>query len=182
MSALAEALAAWRAVVGDEHVVSDEHSLTGASSTTFATLSKVRVIIRPANRDELCEVMRIASRFALAVYPSSRGGNWGLGARVPTRDGCALVDLRRMDRIVDFDEDMGFIRVQAGVTFAQACAFLAERGSRLMLDVSGSSPQTSIVGNSVERGHGLSFHSDRFANVCGTDHGNVISAYGERCA
>jgi hypothetical protein len=44
-------------------------------------------------------------------YPISRGKNWGYGSRVPARDGCVLLDLGRMNRIVGFSEKLAYVTV-----------------------------------------------------------------------
>ena len=63
--------------------------------------------------------MRIANRWKVAVYPISSGRNWGYGSRVPAADGCVLLDLGRMNQIVDFNEELGYVTVEPGVTQAQ---------------------------------------------------------------
>jgi 4-cresol dehydrogenase (hydroxylating) len=85
---------------------------------------------------------------------------------VPPRDGTVLIDLSRMNRIVDFDETLGALTVEPGVTFADAYCFLKERGSRFFLNSIGGSPGASLVGNALERGDGAGPHGDRFAHVC----------------
>ena len=81
--ALDEALLAWEAAIGAEHVVQDSGALHAASTATFATRSKVQAILRPATRDEVQECLRIANRHRVAVHPVSTGKNWGYGSRVP---------------------------------------------------------------------------------------------------
>lgn len=48
------------------------------------------------------------------VYPTSRGRSWGFGSRVPAADGCVLLDLGRMNRIVGFDERLAYVTVEPG--------------------------------------------------------------------
>jgi 4-cresol dehydrogenase (hydroxylating) len=59
---------------------------------------------------------------------------------MPSASGCVLMDLRRMDRIVDFSEELGYVTVEPGVTQAQLYAFLQDRGSKLWMDATGASP------------------------------------------
>ena len=46
---------------------------------------------------------------------------------VPSASGCVLMDLGRMNRILDFSEDLAYITVEPGVTQQQVYAFLQER-------------------------------------------------------
>ena len=163
------ALIEWSAALGPENVVTDAPSLEPAERATFATGHKIPAILRPGSRQEVQECVRIANRFRTPLYPISSGRNWGYGSRVPAADGCVLMDLGRMNRIVDFSESLAYITVEPGVTQAQVYAFLQERGSKLWMDATGASPQCSLIGNTVERGFGHTPYGDHFAHSCGLE-------------
>ncbi|HWE29625.1 MAG TPA: FAD-binding oxidoreductase, partial [Polyangia bacterium] len=165
MTAIERALAKWRRVVGEEHVLVDDASRAAAATATFATEQRVPAIVRPRSRDEVQACLRIAGEQRIAVYPSSRGGNWGYGSRVPVRDGCVLLDLGRMCRIVGFDAELATVTVEPGVTFAQLYEFLEAQGGTLFASVTGSAPETSVVANVLERGDGSGPYGDRFAHA-----------------
>ncbi|GAA2804530.1 FAD-binding oxidoreductase [Saccharopolyspora taberi] len=169
MSALAGAVREWRDVVGDSHVSTDPSVLAAMGTTTYATEQAVTAVVHPGSRDEVRECLRIAARHHVPVYPVSTGKNWGYGSTVPPRDGCALLGLGRLNRIVDFDEDLAYVTVEPGVTQADLHAFLRSRRSRLRPSVTGSSPDSSLVGNVVERGLGEGLYGDRFSHVCGME-------------
>ena len=126
-------------------------------------------IVRPGNREEVQTVLRIANEYRIPVYPVSGGCNWGYGSRVPSASGSVLLDFGRMNRILDFNEDLAYITVEPGVTQQQVYAFLQERKSRLWMDATGASPQASLVGNTVERGFGHTPYGDHFSHVCGLE-------------
>jgi 4-cresol dehydrogenase (hydroxylating) len=160
------AIGHWASVVGAENVTTSTAQLIAAETGTFATGHRIPAIVRPANRTEVQECMRIANRWNVPVYPISSGRNWGYGSRVPASDGCVLIDLGRMNRILDFNEELGYVTVEPGVTQAQLHGFLAERGSRLWMDATGASPHCSLIGNAVERGFGHTPYGDHFAHTC----------------
>jgi 4-cresol dehydrogenase (hydroxylating) flavoprotein subunit len=170
------ALTAWRDLLGGEGVSVDAAELGRASTATFATSVRPSAILRPSDRAQVQECLRIATRFGKAIYPVSGGKNWGFGSRVPTSDGAALLDLGRMNRIRDFDEELGTITVEPGVTFRQAYDFLKRNKSRLFLATTGGSPDASIIGNAVERGDGSGPYGDRIEHVCALE---VVLATGE---
>lgn len=143
--------------------------LAAAGTATFATTQRVAGIIRPADVDQVQACVRIANRFGVALYPVSRGRNWGLGSRVPAHAGSVVLDLGRLDRIVDYNETLAYITVEPGVTFRQAFDFLRERGSRLRLAGIGGPPDASLIGNTVERGDGAGPLGDRLAHACGME-------------
>ncbi|HKC24069.1 MAG TPA: FAD-binding protein, partial [Thermoanaerobaculia bacterium] len=163
------AVDAWRRAVGAEHVLTETAELAAAETATFPTTQRIVAIVRPADVVEVQACMRIANEHRAPVYPVSRGRNWGLGSRVPVSTGCALLDLGRLDRIVDYDERLATITVQPGVTFQRVHDFLRERKSRLFAAVTGGPPDGSLVGNALERGEGSGPYGDRAAHVCGLE-------------
>ncbi len=159
----------WRTLLGDEHVVTDEEARRVCESATFPTEQRIPVIVRPGSTAEVQACLRIAAAHEVPLYPSSRGCNWGLGSRVPVRDACGLLDLGRMNRILDFSEAMATITLEPGVTFQQVVDFLDAQGSRLFFNVTGSSPGSSPVANALERGDGVGPYGDRVAHTCGLE-------------
>lgn len=159
------ALPEWEAAIGREHVLTDSPSLDSAATATFDTRTRVHAILRPASRDEVQECLRIANRHRLPVYPVSTGKNWGYGSRAPVQNGI-LLDLGRLNRIVEFDEDLAYVTIEPGVTQRQLYEFLRARRSRLWMDATGASPDCSIVGNTLERGFGHTPMGDHCGNAC----------------
>ena len=150
-----EALAAWRAALGDEQVVVDPPALQRAGTATFATHAGVAALLRPASTAQVQACLRVATAHGVPVHPVSRGRNWGLGSRVPPVNGAVLLDLGRMNRILAFDEDLACLTVEPGVTFRQVHDFLRERGSHLFCAVIGGAAEASLIGNALERGDGV---------------------------
>ena len=176
MIQLEAALRDWALAVGAENVVTQAATLRAAETGTFASDHHVPAIVRPASREEVQECLRIANRYGCPLYPISSGKNWGYGSRMPSKDGCTLLDLGRMNRILDFSESLGYITVEPGVTQAQVYQFLRDRGSRLWMDATGASPDCSLVGNACERGFGHTPYGDHFAHTCGLE---VVMPTGE---
>jgi len=154
------------AAIGASHVIDDPAARRVAETATFATDARVPLIVRPGSRDDVQACLQVARRHGLTVYPISTGRNWGYGSSVPSRDGAALLDLRRMQRIVDFDERLGYVTIEPGVTQQQLFDFLRVRQSRLWMDATGAGPDTSVVGNTLERGFGHTPYGDHAAHAC----------------
>ena len=163
------ALAQMADVVGAAHAITDADALRSAETGTFLTHHRVPGIVRPGDRREVQACMRIANRWRVPIYVVSSGKNWGYGSRVPSADGCFLLDLGRRNRIGDFSEELAYVTVEPGVTQAQLYAFLRERGSHLWMDSTGASPECSLIGNTVERGFGHTPYGDHFAQCCGLE-------------
>ncbi|HMR04720.1 MAG TPA: FAD-binding oxidoreductase [Polyangiaceae bacterium] len=156
---------AWAEIVGAEHVVVDAAVLERVSTATFATEARVAAVVRPASTEQVRAVLAVANQQRVTVYPTSQGKNWGLGSKVPTSDGAVLLDLGRMRGISEFDDALGCVRVEAGVTFHELYAFLVEHASTCFLNVTGSSPDASVLANAIERGDGAGPNGYRFGHV-----------------
>lgn len=173
------AIRQWQSIVGDAHVVDDQAACRAAETATFATTPRVPLIVRPADRAQVQDCLRAAHRHHVPVYAISTGNNWGYGSSVPAADGNVVLDLRRLNRIVDFDEALGHVTVEPGVTQQQLFDFLEQRRSGLWMDATGAGPDCSIIGNTLERGFGHTPYGDHFAQVCALEvvlaDGSVLS-------
>ena len=125
------ALSAWSAAVGDEHVDATPAALHALSRATYATSQRAVAIVRPGTVAEVQGCVRVAAEARVPLWPLSTGKNWGYGSRVPGADGAAVLDLSRLNRIVEYDPEMGYVTVEPGVTQAQLHAFLADQGDAL---------------------------------------------------
>ena len=169
MKDLKSSFSAWKNLLGPEHVSDDENTLKRLGQTTFATCQRIPAIIRPANRAQVQECLRIANHYKTPVYPISRGRNWGYGSAVPARDGCVVMDLARMNRIVDYDENLAYVTLEPGVTQQQLFEFLRAQNSNLFMSATGAPPDSSLIGNILDRGLGEGPYGDRFQYVCGME-------------
>jgi FAD/FMN-containing dehydrogenase len=104
-------------VVGAKHVLSDpELKSSYERDYTGRYGGSARLVVRPADTEQVAGLMAACSRAGAAVVP--QGGNTGLvGASVP-RNGEVLVSLLRLASIGDFDEAIGQVTVGAGATLA----------------------------------------------------------------
>ena len=164
---LERGLSLWSSALGPGSVVTDAAELARAGTATFATRQAVVAILYPATKEEAQACLRIANQVRIPLYPISSGKNWGYGSRVPPADGCAILHLGRLNQILDFSEELGYVTVEPGVTQRQLYAFLQQNHSRFWMDATGSSIETSLIGNCMERGFGHTPMGDRFAHVCG---------------
>ncbi|MFH8553511.1 FAD-binding oxidoreductase [Streptomyces celluloflavus] len=175
-SALPSALDEWRAAIGVAHVRTDPALLDQLGTATYPTDQKVAAAICPGDRQQVRACLRIATRHKVPLYPVSTGKNWGYGSAAPVVDGCVVMPLSRMNRILDYDEEFAYVTVEPGVTQLQLHNYLIGRGARLFAGFTGSSPGASLIGNVMERGLGSGPYNDRFSHVCGFE---VILATGE---
>lgn len=166
---LAAAMDAWRLSIGPENVIDDPATLALTGTATYAVDQSVPAVIRPSTTIEVSQCLRIATENGIHVYPISRGMNWGYGSKVPAESNCVVMDLGRMNRILDYDVEMGTVTVEPGVTFHQLQDILEEHGSKHFMAAPGTSPHASCIGNALDRGWGFGPYSDRFDYSAGME-------------
>jgi 4-cresol dehydrogenase (hydroxylating) len=154
------------AALGVENVSTAPETRHVAQQNTYEFGKSAQCVVRPGSTDEVSAVVRWAGKHGQRLYVSSRGRNWGYGSRVPPEDGVVLVDLSRMNAIVAIDEDLAYARVQCGVSFAELSDAIRARDARVMLSSIGGPPDSSLVGNIIERGLGKGVYGDRFLSSC----------------
>ncbi len=152
-----------REVFGDNRVSekTDEYEVA-----TFESDTEVSAIVFPENSQEVSQCMKIANEFKVSVYPVSGGKNYGLGSTVHNISNSIILDLKLLNRIYEYNEELAYVTLEAGVSFKQLEQFLEGQGGKMIMDSIGSTPYASIIGNTVERGHGMGLYADRLDNVC----------------
>lgn len=172
----AAALGAMAAVVGTPHLLADEATLARYERSTAARPVRPLAVARPAHATEVAQLVRIAGAHRLAVYPVSTGRNWGYGDACAVGAGQLILDLSRMNSIVKVDPELAYAVIEPGVTQRQLSDFLRAQGYPLWADCTGAGPDTSYVGNIMERGFGHSPYGNRLQHVAGMQ---VVLADGE---
>ncbi|NEO47717.1 MAG: FAD-binding oxidoreductase [Moorea sp. SIO4A3] len=163
---VSQALEAWVNILGSENVLTSEVEVTPREKATFATTQKIIGVIKPSNRQEVQTSVKIANQYKITIYPISCGKNWGLGSRVPVQSNSIIIDLSRMNQIIDYSEKLAYVTVEPGVTFRQLYEYLQQHNSNLLVSEIGGSPEASLIGNALERGDGAGPCGDRSANSC----------------
>lgn len=169
-------LAAAAGVVGPAHVMADEAALAAHSRNTFPWPARTLAVVAPGTGDEAAACAALAGRHGVPIHPISRGRAWGLSGASPPRDAVVL-DLSRLDRILDIDLAAGSVRVEPGVTFAAIHAELERLGATWHLPAFGGPPDASVLANALDRGEGDGAHGDRYAQIWDLD---VALSTGER--
>ena len=105
-------------IVGAANISDDPKVLQ--SYSTDCSLSAPRTpnyVVRPKNTDEVQKVVKLANKNGIPIVPCSSGIHFN-GNTIPNLGGIVL-DLRRMNKILDFDLYNKMVRVEPGVTWGQ---------------------------------------------------------------
>ncbi len=149
-----KAIEEWKADIGAEGVLSSSDELDIYTQSACGSQRQVIAVLRPASLEQVQRIIKTANEFMIPLYPISCGKQWGMGSRLPVKDGAAIVDLSGMNRIIAIDEQFHYAVVEPGVTQRQLLDHIKSNNLPLMLNVTGSGSDTSLIGNAMDRGVG----------------------------
>ncbi|MGL5001931.1 MAG: FAD-binding oxidoreductase, partial [Casimicrobium sp.] len=111
---------------------------------------------RPKSIEELSQIVAMWYRDRKRFYVVSTGLNWGYGTSLPAESECALLSLQHIAtiRYVTTKTTTPYAVIEAGVSQGQLAQHLAAHHPGLLINPTGSSPASSIVGNCLDRGIG----------------------------
>lgn len=125
-------------------------------------------VVQPGSVEDVQAVVRIANESGVPVWAHSQGKNNGYGGGAPRVGGSITINFRRMNRILEIDEKLGYVVVEPGVTFYELVDALKERGGSWWP----STPDLgwgSVVGNTVDHGVGYTEFGDHAAAASGLE-------------
>ena len=146
-------LARLRDIVGAEQVLtSPEDTIPYGFDGTAALKGPVGVVVHPGSTEEVAAVVKLANEFSIAIV--TRGSGTGLsGGSVPSQ-GCIVLCLTRLDKIISVDPANLTVRAQCGVITAAIDAAANKHGLFYPPDP-GSMKISTIGGNVAENSGGL---------------------------
>jgi FAD/FMN-containing dehydrogenase len=109
-------------------------------------------VIAPATTEQIQEIVRLANREKIPLVPLGAGLSLA-GLAVPRRGGI-LLDLKRMDRIIEVNERARYALIECGVSQGQLTSYLERHYPRLTHSEPGAPPAATIAGNVVIHGQG----------------------------
>ncbi len=86
-------------------------------------------IVHPADAAEVSEILKIANKYRIPVIPFG-GGSGTQGGALPIYGGI-MIDLKRLDKIIEIDEKSLTVTAQGGIILSQLEWTLNERGLTL---------------------------------------------------
>ncbi|MCW3838243.1 FAD-binding oxidoreductase [Sphingomonas canadensis] len=157
-AAFDRAVAGFKAAVGPEWVFTAEEDVAlyrDAYSPLWGEPEErvASAAVAPANVEEVQAVVRAANQARMPIYPISTGKNLGYGGSAPALSGSCVVDLKRLDRVLDIDEDNASVLVEPGVSYFDLYREIRAAGAKLWIDCPDPG-WGSPIGNALDRGGG----------------------------
>ena len=133
--------------------------------------------VSPTTVEQVQAIVRAANRYKTPLYPISTGKNFAYGGPAPNLRGSVVVDLKRMNRILEVNAERHFALVEPGVSYFDLYQHIQERGLKVWLDCPDPG-WGSPIGNTLERGIGYTL--GQYRDHVGAQYGmEVVLANGE---
>lgn len=143
-----EVIAALQEIVGAEFVKTDAETLERYKTDEepdphYHHLPEA--VVWPGSTEEVAAIMRLANKFLVPVTPRSAGTSVSCGA-IPVCGGIVLL-LERMDKIIEFNADAMYIRVEAGARTAEIQRLANDAG--LLYAGDPCSAESCLIGGNI---------------------------------
>ncbi|HVJ49877.1 FAD-binding oxidoreductase [Desulfitobacterium sp.] len=110
-----EALRELIQVLGQENVLSEKEDLMTYAYDATAAMKRVLpdVVVSPANTEHVIEIVKIANKYQIPIYPRGSGTNLS-GGTIPVDNGIVM-SMLNMNKILEVDDENLTASVQPGV-------------------------------------------------------------------
>lgn len=122
----------------------------------------------PTSVEEVQAIVRVANEHRIPLWTSSTGRNNGYGGAAPRVAGSVVLNLRRMNRVLEVNEESAYALVEPGVRFFDLYEAIQQSGAKLWMSVPDLS-WGSVVGNTCDHGVGYTPYGDHVAHQCGME-------------
>ncbi|HTR47242.1 MAG TPA: FAD-binding oxidoreductase [Verrucomicrobiae bacterium] len=181
-SDFAEAIKQFEEAVGQEWVFTSDEDVALYKDPYSPFLGEANELVAsaavaPDGVEQVQAVVRVANKYKIPIYPISTGKNLGYGGSAPVYSGSVVLDLKRMNRILEVSEKNAYALVEPGVSYFDLCRYIDEKGLKLWVDVPDPG-WGSPIGNALDRGGGylMAQFRNHFDSHCGME---VVLANGE---
>lgn len=166
-------------IVGEDYVSNKEEELFIYSQDPgMMDPHKPDYVVLPKTTKEVERILKLANKQKIPVVPI--GGALSLSGLVIPHHGGIVLDMKRMDKILEVNEQSRYVILEAGVTTGQLKAYLEKNHPTLRFSIPDAPPSATVVGNIVIHGQGrltqqYGFNSDMVTGL------EVVLPTGETC-
>ena len=119
-----------QAAIGAAHVITDEVQRKLLSTDLSYLPGEIaEIVVVPGNADELAACVGIAADAGMPVVPRGGGMSYTRGYQ-PERPHSMLVDMRRMNRVLEINTTDMYVTVETGCTWKELYEALMDKGVR----------------------------------------------------
>ena len=154
-------------IVGKDFASNDSEDLFIYSQDSGVSHPRpVDYVVMPETVEEIQQIIRFVNEKKIPIIPMG-GGMTLSGLVIPIKGGIVL-DMKRMDKIIEINETSRYALIEAGVTSGQLISYLREKHPILQAPFPDAPPSVTIAGNALI--HGSGYLSQKYG-----DHGSMIN-------
>jgi hypothetical protein len=136
-------------IVGSGSFSDDPKGLkTYSRDESLVTGTVPSYVVKPKNAEEIGKIIELANEHRIPVVPVSSQVHF-TGASLPKMGGI-VVDLSKMNRILEIDDYNRRIRIETGANWEKVTTALAKKGMRMIMPLA-PHPLRSVVTDTLER-------------------------------
>ncbi|KAL8276422.1 hypothetical protein RQP46_011174 [Phenoliferia psychrophenolica] len=160
-------------IVGVDGVEYQNADHANAYNDPFAIIEEDKAFmsscaILPTSVEQVVAVVKLANKLLLPLWIVSRGRNLGYGGAAPRLRGSAVLDLKRMCKIIEVNERFAYALVEPGVTFHDIYDHCVKNDLKVWPSAPGLG-WGSVTGNALDRGWGYTPMGEAAKSMCGLE-------------
>ncbi|WP_345984540.1 FAD-binding oxidoreductase [Sulfurimonas sp. HSL-1656] len=167
-----KAIKAFVKIVGKENVlIGDEEMLPYEKIMMAVPIEEhmPALAVQASTKEQVVEIVKVCDKYVIPLWTFSTGKNMGYGTAAPAQRGAVILDLHKMNRIIEVNPDLCYAIVEPGVTYQQLFDYIHEKGYKLWLSCPAPSAIASPLGNTMDRGVGYTPYGEHFMMQCGME-------------
>jgi len=140
-------------IVGAERVSNSPEELFIYSRDSGAQMPRnADYVVMPETVDEVQRIITLANKEKIPVTPL--GGGFTLSALVVPNKGGIVMDMKRMNKIIEVNEISRYALIEAGVSQAALKTYLEKNHPKFQHSIPEAPPTVTVVANALIQGHG----------------------------
>ncbi len=124
--------------------------------------------VAPTTVEQVQAIVRIANTYKIPLWTIATGRNLGYGGSAPAYSGSVIVDLKRMNRVIEVNDHAHYAVVEPGVSYFDLYRYIQEHKHNVWIDPADPG-WGSPMGNALERGGGRTPMREHWDAVCGLE-------------
>lgn len=133
--------------ISNEHKILEEYS----NDLSFFPKKEPKYVLWPKNRNQIEKVIKAANSLDFSIIPvSSPSGPRHHGDTIPRNNNCIILNLSKLNKIINIDRKNRVIMVEPGVTFGDLIPKLHKKGLKILTPLHPRASK-SVVTAALER-------------------------------
>lgn len=144
---ISDAAARFAAIVGAAHVITEPAECSVYSNDVFFwdDAYTADIVVQPGSTHDVSEIVKCATQMGLSVYTRGGGMSYTKGY-VPAVRGAVLIDMRRVNDVIEVNPIDRYVVVGAGATWEKVVEALKPHGLKLVFSAPFSGLYSTVGG------------------------------------